>query len=507
MIVSIIFAVSAVVGFAREIVLAAYFGASAEMDALLVALIIPSFFLSMLGEASMGAAVVPVFITYVAPQASREQRRIIGSGFALLSLVLTAIAAVGIIFAPALAHLFAPGFDEAKLGLTAQLMRVVLPTVLFLGISNFVTGLLHSYKRFGVAAATGVVYNLAIVLATIPLANQYGIFAPAIGVLVGCALQLAIMLPSLAKTGLFPSFGLSFRDPALVRMWRLFLPILLGGLFATMLSTVDKIIGSFMAAGSISALNYANKVAGGPSRIFTMSLAVVLFPVLAKKVAEGAARQGDMIVRGINLAAFLTLPWAALLIALRTPVVYVLFQRGAFDARATQLVALPLAIFCLGSFADGISTMVNNAFYSHHDSRIPTYIYVGSNVLRIAVVLALVPLLGYAAIATGSVIAVNIALVLLLVMLRRHVPDLDLRALAVGLARIVVASIVAGVTGWAAFALVWPQTAKSQLVTMFVLGFCFALALPVYYSTALLMRSPEAAEAGSRVRALISRSG
>jgi peptidoglycan biosynthesis protein MviN/MurJ (putative lipid II flippase) len=131
----------------------------------------------------------------------------------------------------------------------------------------------------------------------------------------------------------------------------------------------------------------------------------------------------------------------------------------------------------------------------------------GSNLLRIAVVLALVPLLGYAAIATGYVIAVNIALVLLLVMLRRHIPDLDLRALAVGLARIVAASVVAGIAGWAAFALMWPDTEKSQLVTMLVLLFCFALALPVYYLTALLLRSPEAAEAGSRIRALMTRSG
>jgi putative peptidoglycan lipid II flippase len=504
-IVSIIFAVSAVLGFAREIVLAAFFGASGQMDALLVALIIPTFFLSMLGEASMGAAVVPVFITYVAPQASREQRRIIGSAFVLLSLVLTAITAIGMLFAPAIAHLFAPGFDESKLALTAALMRIMLPSVLFLGLANFVTGLLHSFKRFSVAAATGVVFNLSIVVFTIPLAQRFGIFAPALGVLVGTILQLSIMLPSLIKTGVFPSAGRSFRDPALVRMWRLFLPILLGGLAATALATVDKIIGSFMPAGSISALNYASKIAGGPARIFTMSVAVVLFPTLVKKVAEGVEGRGDMIIRGINIAAFLTLPWAALLIALRTPIVFVLLQRGAFDAQATKLVALPLAIYCLGAFADGISTMVNNAFYSHHDSKVPTYIYVGSNIFRIGVILALVPLVGYAAIATGYAIAVDGALILLLVMLRRHVPDLDLRALAVGQGKIVAASAVAGVVGWLIFTILWPLTSKTQLVTLFVLVASFAVALPAYYAAARALGSAEAVEVRNRIGGTLRR--
>jgi putative peptidoglycan lipid II flippase len=491
-IVSVIFATSAVLGFAREIVLAAYFGASAQMDALLVALIIPTFFLNMLGEASMGAAVVPVFITYIAPQATRDQRRIIGSGFMLLSLVLSAVAALGVLFAPALARLLAPGFDAGQLVLTADLMRILLPSVLILGLSNFVTGLLHSFKRFGPAAATGVVFNLAVVVTTIPLAERFGIYAPALGVLFGCILQLGIMLPSLIGTGLFPSVGFSFRDPALLRMWRLFWPIFVGGLAVTVLKSADKIIGSFLPEGSISALNYAAKIAGGPSRIFTMSIAVVLFPALVKKVAEGATDQGDMIVRGLNLAAFLTLPWTALLIALRTPIVYVVLQRGAFDASATPTVALALAIYCLGDFADGISTMINNAFYSHHDSRIPTLVFVGSNVLRVLAVLALVPLLGYLGIAAGTALAVDGALIVLLVTLRRHVPDLDLKALGVGLLKIVIASAFGGLVGWTIFGLVPASATASQSMTVLALAISFVPALAAYFVVARMIGCDEA---------------
>ena len=507
MIVSIIFGVSAILGFAREIVLAAYFGASAQMDALLVAMIIPMFFLNMLGEASMGAAVVPVFITYVAPQASTDQKRIIGSAFALLSLVLTAIAALGVVFAPAIAHVFAPGFDPTKLALTASLMRVMIPSVLFLGIANFVTGLLHSFKRFSAAAMTGVVFNLAVVVATIPLAQRWGIFAPAIGVLIGCALQLVIMLPSLIATGLFPAAGVSFRDPALVRMWRLFWPMLVGSLAVTALKTADKIIGSFLPSGSISALNYADKIAGGPSRIFTMSIAVVLFPALVKKVAEKAGDSGDTIIRGLNMAAFLTLPWAAIFIALRAPIVGVLLHRGAFGARDVALVALPLAIYSLGEFADGISTMVNNAFYSHHDSRIPTYVFVGTNVLRIAAILALVPALGYLAIAVGNVLAVNVALVILLVALRRHIPDLNLRALSLGFAKIVAASVVAGLVGWGAYELLFLLVAKTQLGTAIALLGSLVPSLAAYVLAARIMRCDEAIELMSRAGSLLRHAG
>lgn len=491
----------------REIVLAAYFGTSAQMDALLVALIIPMFFLNMLGEASMGAAVVPVFIRYVAPQQTADQRRIVGSAFVLLSLVLSGVAAIGVIFAPAIAHLFAPGFDEANLALTASLMRLLMPALLVLGLSNFVTGLLHSFRRFGPAAATGVVFNLAVVLTTIPFAQRFGIVAPAVGVLLGCILQLGIMMPSLVRTGLFPSAGISFRDPALVRMWRLFWPIFLGGLLVTALKTVDKVVGSFLPEGSISALNYAAKIAGGPSRIFTMSIAVVLFPAFVKKVAEGAEDRGEIVVRGLNLAAFLTLPFTALLIALRYPIVYVLLQRGAFDASATPKVALALAVYCLGDFADGISTMVNNAFYSHHDSRVPTMVFVGSNVLRAVAIVALVPLLGYMAIAVGNALAVDVAIVVLLVLLRRHVPAFDLKALGAGFFKIVLAAVGAGVAGWATFSLLETSVSGSQIATTAALLGCVPPALVVYFLLARMLGCEEATLVQRRLVEFVRRPG
>ncbi len=506
-IVSVIFTTSAVLGFVREIVLAGYFGASAEMDALLVAMVIPKFFLNMLGEASMGAAVVPVFIAFVMPQALSEQRRIMGSAFTLLALVLTAVASAGVAFAPQVAHVLAPGFSGDKLVLTASLMRMLAPTVLVLGFSNFAVGILHSLKHFGPASATGVVYNLAVVLATIPLAGSIGIWAPALGVFAGCVLQFVIMAPTLVRTGLFPSVGWSFRDDALVRMWRLFWPIFIGGLIVTVLDSVDKIMGSFLAEGSISALGYATKIAGGPSRIFAMAISVVLFPAMAKNAAENSSSRGDVLVNGVNLAAFLTLPWTALLIALSTPVVFVVLQRGAFDASATALVALPLMVYCLGDFADGISTMVNNAYYAHHDSKRPTYIYVGSNVVRAVIVVSLVPLVGYIGIALGQAIAVDLALVWLLLSLRRHVPDLDLRVLGIGFGKIALAAASCGIVGRVVFDALSGHVAGDKATTVLALAAATVPALAVYYFVTTALRCREAAEFRRRFVQLTSRLG
>lgn len=502
---SVIFATSAVLGFVREIVMAAYFGASAEMDALLVALIIPNFLLHMLGEATMGAAVVPVFIAFVMPQASKDQRRIVGSAFTLIALVLTAVAAVGVIFAPQVASVLAPGFSGDQLQLTAGLIRLLMPTLLFLGFSNFAVGILHSLKHFGPASATGVVFNLAVVLVTIPLANSLGIIAPAIGVLVGCVLQSVILLPTLIGTGLFPSAGFNFRDDALVRMWGLFWPLFIGGLIVTALDSIDKIVGSYLPAGSISALAYATKIAGGPSRIFAMAISVVLFPAMAKSAAEKSQSRGDVIVTGVNLGAFLTLPWTALLIALSTPVVYLVLQRGAFDAAATTLVALPLMVYCLGDFADGISTMVNNAYYAHHDSKRPTYIYVTTNVIRAIAVLSLVPLLGYVGIAMAQVIAVDLAIVWLLLGLRRHVPNLDLKRLAVGFGKIAIAAVACGVVAWAVFDALSAFADGDRIRTVVALGAATIPALAAYYLAASLLKCREAAEVRRRFFELTSR--
>jgi len=241
------------------------------------------------------------------------------------------------------------------------------------------------------------------------------------------------------------------------------------------------------------------------SRVVAMAIAVVLFPELAKKVADGSDERGDMIVNAVNLGAFLTLPFTALLVALATPVVYVILQRGAFDAASTRLVALPVVLYCLGDFADGISTMVNNAYYSHHDSRVPTLVFVGSSVLRLIVILGLVPLLGYLGIAAGNAIAVDVALVVLLIALRRHVPNLDLRRLAVGFGKIVLASVGVGVVAWGVFQLLADSVSGSQLATTGALVVASVPALAAYLALASLLKCKEMDDLRSRLAARVER--
>lgn len=497
--VSVIFAASALLGFAREVALAAFFGTSRQTDALLVAMLIPNFFSDLLGEAALSAAIVPVFMSHIAPREDAEQRRIIGSVFSLASLILVPLAVVTMLGAPLLARVFAPGFSQDKLQLTVMLMRLMLPSIVFLGLANVVTGVLHSFKRFGAAAATGVVWNLAIVATTVPLAHRFGIFAPALGVLLGALLQLLIMLPSLKKTGFLSAVGFRFRDPALARMWSIFWPILAVSLVVQLVHTVDKIIASFLPTGSIAALSYADRIAGGPARIFAMAVSVVLFPALAHQVSTKSADLATTVESGLKNAAVLTLPWAAMFIALRQPVVAVLLQRGAFDARATIMVAFPLAIYSFGEFADGIGTLVNNAYYSHHDSRTPTMVNVASKVVRIAVVLALIRFLGYAAIAVGMVVGTNLALLLLLTLLRRKMPELDLAGIGFSLLRISAASAVGGVVAWFVFSVVSrPLAPLSTATGAAALALSFIPALVAYALVGHFLRVEEFADIGRR---------
>lgn len=493
-------------GFVREAVLAGYFGVSAEYDAFIVAQIIPHFLLSMLGEASMGAAVVPVYLSFIAPRDPSERRRILGSGYLLISLLFSAVAAVCMVFAPQLSRLFAPGFTASQIELTALLTRVMMPSLIFLGLSNFLVGLLHSVRSFGPAALTGVVFNLSVVLSTAALAGRFGIIAPAVGILVGTVIQLAIMMPSMVKEGLFPAVGTSFTDPALIRMWRLFWPILAGGLVVAGLQVGDKVIGSLLAEGSLSALSFADRIAGGPSRIFTMALAVVLFPELVRRIKENSSEQGSLVVKGVTIGAFLTLPWMGIFIALREPIVAVLLERGAFDSSDTALVAAALAVYCLGQFAMGISTLVNNSFYSHHDSRVPTLIYIATYVVRLGLILALVPFFGYLAIPGGEVIAINVELaVLLWVLKKRHMPSLDLRQLLRGLIIIIAASVI----GYGAAAGVQMLTAdllpRTSVGLLGGIGVASVVAILTFHLSARLMGSGEAIEVERRTRQVMRR--
>lgn len=463
--VSMIFTLSALLGFAREIVLAGYVGAGRQMDALIVAMIIPSFFNDLLGEAVLAAAVVPVFVSFIAPFSNRKQREIIGSALSVLSLFLVPFALLATLAAPMLVRFFVPGFGPESARLTVSLMRIMMPSVILLGLANLVTGVLYAVKKFGPASAASAMWNLGIITATIPLAGRYGVAAPAIGILIGTSLQLAVMVPPLVRSGLFPRVSFNFKEPALARIWTLFWPVLGGSLVVQILTIADKIIASFLPEGSIAAISYADKIAGGPARIFAMSVSVVLFPSIANKVSEKAADLADTVSSGIATAATLTLPWAAIFIALREPVVAVLLQRGAFDAHATSLVAAPMAIYCLGEFSDGTTTMLNNAFYSHESSRVPAVMNVVAKVVRIAVVLAFVRLLSYKAIALGSMVGMNFLAISLTVLLRRKIPDLKLGVIASTIARISIAAALGGLAAWLAYRAVLPMLGAFSTIT------------------------------------------
>lgn len=498
--VTVALVISTMLGFGREVVLAAHFGATRQADTLLVALLLPNFFLNLLTAAALGSAVVPVFTSHIGPLATSEQRRIIGSAFALTSLVLVAFASVAVLTAPLLVRLITPGFTSSEQALVALLMRVMMPSVVFLGLSNLVTGVLHTLRRFGAAATVGAVWNLAIVVATLTLAPRLGIVAPALGVLAGSFLQLAVMIPSLVRTGFFGAIGFRFRDPILMRIWILFLPILGVSLFQQVMSLFEKFIGSFLPAGRIAALSYGYKIATGPTGIFGLAVATVFLPSFSRQVHEKSRDLALTISRGLNTIAVLIWPWVATCIALRVPLVTFLLERGAFDRRATALVASPLAIFSLCAYAEGVNGMLTKAFYSHHDSRTPLIIDLVTKALWALAVLATLKFIGYGALALGAVVGTNTAFALLLVCLRRLVPDLSLTTIGSGLARIAAAAAVGGVAAWFAFEkmthLVGPLSTLQEGAALVSSA---AVSLAVFVLTARVLRVHELHELGKMV--------
>ncbi len=504
MLVAIIFAVSALLGFLREVVIAGYFGATREADAFLVALLIPNAFSSLLADASLGVAFVPVFVSHIAPRESKEQREVVGSLFTLASLLLVPLTLVLILAAPILARLFAPGFTASQEQLTVVLMRIMLPSVFFLGMANVVTGVLHSFKRFGAASAASAVLNFAIVATTIPLAHRFGILAPAAGVLLGNTVQLAVQLPALLKTGIGPSIGLKFRDPAFRRMWIILWPILVAFTLSQAAGVIEKSVLSYLPAGSIAALNYADKVAGGPARIFAMAISVVVFPFLAEKAWDEASDMPATLVKSLNVAALLTIPWLAIFVILRRPIVTLLFERGAFDARATAMVALPMAIYCFGQYAAGIATAINNSFYAHHDSKTPMTVGVLLRFGGIGLGVLAIPLLQHAGMAVGTAVAANLTVAILLYRLKRKEPTLDLGRFARTVVSVLVASAFGAGVAWVVFSLI-PKAAVggslssevASLVVPLVAGFAG------YLLAAIVLRIPEMRELFQRLFTLV----
>jgi len=389
---------SRVTGLLRDMVYSRMFGAGVLMDAFLVAFKIPNFMRRLFAEGAFSQAFVPVVSEYKVQRTHDEVRELVDGAAGTLAWFLTVVTLVGVLAAPLLVLLFAPGFrvDAGKFDLTVEMLRWTFPYLLFISLAALAGGVLNSYGKFAVPAITSTLMNLVMIVFAAWIAPSFarpGIVL-AIGVFVAGIVQLAFQVPYLVKMGLLRRPRWRWGDEGVRKIGRLMLPAIFGSSVSQVALLLDVLIASFLATGSIAWLYYADRLMEFPLGVFSIALATVILPGLAAHhAAQSPERFTATLDWALRLVVIVVLPATAALIVLSGPLTVTIFHYGKFDEHDVRMASLALTAYATGLLAFSMVKVLAPGYFARQDTRTPVRIGIqslGVNIgLNLAVVLPL----------------------------------------------------------------------------------------------------------------------
>jgi len=489
--------ISRVFGYIRDSRIAFLLGAGTAADAYVAAYRIPNLLRRLVGEGAVSAAFIPVFSRYIAEKREKDAWEFASTMLTVITIFLTAITIIGIIFSPLIVRLFASGFADTpgKVALAATLNRIMFPYIFLISMSALAMGILNSFHRFDAPAMSPIVLNLTMVAFSF-LGSLFGDITRtlAVGVVAGGVLQLAIQIPALIQTGWRIRFRLNLKHPGVQHVAKLMIPVIFGVGIVQVNVLVDTQFASYLDEGSVTAIYYADRVMELVLGGYAVAVSTVILPLLSR---QAALREMDELKTTLNFATrlilFITFPATLGLILLRTQIIEVLFQHGDFDASSTALTAWALPFFAFGLTAFSMLKIIVPAFYALNDTRTPVKVALFAMFLNIGLnFLFLHPLRnGGPALATSLSAFFN-STVLFIVFYRRYGP--------IGVTSIL-RSTGKALAGSAALAAVcylliqWPGFyAGGVRQKVLALAVTITSATATYFSAAWLMNSRELAE-------------
>ncbi len=487
---------SRILGLLREVVAANYFGVRGPINAFTVAFQIPNLVRALVADAALSSAFVPVFSELLEKGEKARAWRVASTVFWLFLLIVGGITALFVLAAPVLMPPLTDAYDD----LTVTLSQILFPIVVLIGLFGIVTGILNSYEQFTIPALTPVFWNLAIIVGLVlgvPRADTESgkLYVYAGSIVVGTLIQFLLPLPWLRRLDGSLRLALDVRDPAVRQVFKLMVPVMLGlGLI-----NVNAVIGTIVASKLIdpelapSAIDKAFRVYMLPQGMFSVAVATVLYPSLAR-----LSTRGDMagfratVSSGLRQINFLLVPAAVVSIVLAEPIVRLLYERGAFEPDQTTVVAASLAAFSIGLTFNGMMLLLNRGFFSLQAPWVPTLIAFAVVVLNTALYFVF-----YRVGTWGVPLAISIAnifgAVLLFVALRRRIGRIDLTETTRSFLLVCLASVALGLVAfgvWWGLDEVLGRSLPAQLLS---LGAALVAGGAVYLAACRVLGVPEIA--------------
>lgn len=365
--------VSRLLGLAREMAIAYFFGATGQASIFALAQLVPNFLYDLLIGGQLSAALVPVLSEYTARERKDEFWRLSSIVLTLAAAVLAGVAGLVEIVAPWVIRLTGGGLPEPLQRQAVVLLRLMMPALIFLGLSGALTGILYALRRFLFPALATSILNAGVILAILLTARRFGIAGAAFGVVLGALLQVLVQLPGLREARLRPCFHL--KHPALRKILSLYAPVVLGVVIGMVGSVIDRRLASGTGEHSIAWMRYATTLIQTPLGLVAAAVSLAVLPGLSRADSTGDRGTYEATLGlGIRLILTLVIPACAGLLALGRPIVALIFERGEFTAYDTEIVTRALNLYLIGLPFAALDQVLIFAFYARKNTLLPNLV-------------------------------------------------------------------------------------------------------------------------------------
>ena len=508
---TIMMTISRILGFVRDISVSSMFGISWQADAYTAAFTLPDLIYFALVGGGLSSAFIPVFSSYLATDQDEDAHVMASTILNIVAIASMVLIAIGMVFTPQLIDIMVEFKHEnaaEATALTIVLTRLMFAQCFFMCLAGISQGILQCYKEFTVPALGAVVYNIAIIVIGILLAQHIGIAGFTIGVVVGAALNLLLQIRSMRQYGFSYKLTLNLRHPGVKKFFLLFLPVVLGLSMNELNLLVSQRLASGLGGGVVYALKQAQRIMMLPVGIFAAAIGLSVFPTMTSHVARGEMKEYKQnLTMGLRTVIFITLPASVGLIALSHPVVRAMYQQGAVTTVQIELVSVILVYYCIGVVGYGAQQILNRGFYAVQDTKSPVLINVFVLLFNIIISIILVGPFTYRGLAMAYSLSGLLSMLVLGVALRFKIGQYGGKALAKSALQSIIASAVMGVAVYfVANGLEQILDLSSKLMQVLQVGIGITAGVVVYAAMAIVMRMEEAQQVLRIVKRKLCRS-
>ena len=435
---------SKVLGFGRELVLGATYGTSIYSDIYITSINIPTVVFSAIG-AALSTTFIPLYYENSRSTNDRNSLEFTNNIINIVIIISTIIAILCFLFADKVVRLFAVGFTGEVFNTTVKFTKIMIFGGVFIGISNIMTSVLQINSNFIIPGLISIPYNIIIII-SIVLSIKINKYILPIGTLIAMLSQLLFQIPAAYKYGYRYNIKINIREDYVKKMIWLVGPVFIGVSVNQINAMVDRTLASTLTEGSISALNYANKLNGFIMALFIATLGAVIYPKLSKLSSRNDKVSFiETIVSSVNILILIIIPISVGAMVLSKPIISILFERGAFDTRATNMTSIALVYYSIGMVAFGLRDILGKVFYSIQDTKTPMINGSISMCMNIILNIGLVKIMGHSGLALGTSLSSLICIMLLFNSLNKKIGYYGQDKILITAIKSLIASVIMGV--------------------------------------------------------------